>query len=310
VGVVGLGTDAGGSIRQPSALCGLVGFKPSYGLVPDLPRATAYWSLSTIGPLARTVADAALVTAAIVHSDPVDRLSVALAPPVSIDEVDMRGRRVLVCEDFDGEFEVDVSVRAAFREAVARLADAGAEIVDEPVRLQSGLELWYRIGRAEMAAYSAQAGDDRSLLSPEVRAALEDSDAADPSDYAVAQRERNDYARRFHERLIETRTEALVTPTLEVEAWPADLRFPDHINGIEQSEDQTAHHLMVANLAGCPALTLPCGVGAAGLPVGLQLVGPRMSDWRLLGLGAAVEQTLRTCARSRRSPTRTARSLP
>jgi Asp-tRNA(Asn)/Glu-tRNA(Gln) amidotransferase A subunit family amidase len=292
VGVVGLGTDAGGSIRNPAALCGLVGFKPSYGAVADIPRATAYWSLSTIGPLARTVADAAIVTAAIVEPDPVDRLSVALAQPATRDDIDMRGRRLLICEDFDGEFEVDASVRAAFRRAVARMADAGAEIVDEPIELRSGLELWYRIGRAEIAAYSAEWGDDRSLLSPAVQAALLEADAVEPSDYALAQRERNEYARRFHERLVETRVDAIVTPTLEVEAWSAELHFPERINDVEYSEDATAHPLMAANLAGCPALTIPCGFGGAGLPVGLQLVGPRMSDWRLLSLGAAVERAL------------------
>ena len=292
MGVFGLGTDAGGSIRQPSALCGLVGFKPSYGVVPDVPRATAYWSLSTIGPLARTVADATIVTGAIAHPDPVDRLSVGIERLPSDEEPDLRGRRLLVCEDYDGEFDVDASVRATFRRALARLADAGAEIVDEPLRLRSGLELWYRLGRAEMAAYSAERGDDRSLLTPEVRAALEEADEAAPSDYALAQRERNEYARRFHERLAEAGADALVMPTLEVEAWPAELRFPDRINGSECSEDETAHHLMAANLAGCPALTIPCGLGGAGLPVGLQLLGRRMSDWRLLSLGAAVERTL------------------
>ncbi|HEU4423238.1 MAG TPA: amidase, partial [Pilimelia sp.] len=151
-GPLSLGGDGGGSIRIPAAFCGVVGFKPTFGLVPHEPSSAGWKTLVALGPLARTVADARLMLTAVAGPDPRDRHSL---PPVPLDAPAPRPDRLrlVVSEDL-GFAPLDDDVRQAFRAAVTRLAAAGANIVRDAPGLGTSIHTWSAIALAE--AYQSE----------------------------------------------------------------------------------------------------------------------------------------------------------
>jgi Asp-tRNA(Asn)/Glu-tRNA(Gln) amidotransferase A subunit family amidase len=280
-GPLSLGGDGGGSIRIPSAFCGLVGLKPSFGLVPREPCGRAWYSLVSNGPMARSVADARLMLSA-----------VSAAGGLDLRLPGLQGVRLVVSETRGGTAPVDDDVLRRFREAVSALEAAGAEVVEDDPGLPSSVRTWAVIAsrdawNAEREVYEAAA--DR--LTVAAREMLEFGREITDEDVAAADAHRSLVAA-AHDALLDRHgAAALLTPTVGCEAFAHGQRYPDSLGdvAIEPPWLDWAGFLYDANLTGMPAIALPCGRGDDGLPVSLQLMSRRGSDGALLALAEAVE---------------------
>jgi len=283
-GPLSLGGDGGGSIRIPSAFCGLVGLKPTFGLVPREPCGPAWFSLVSNGPMARSVADARLMLSAVSHAEGLD-----LRLP------GLQGVRLVVSETRGGTAPVDPDVLGLFRSTVAALESAGAEVVDDDPGLPSSVVTWAVIAardawQAEHEVYEARA----DMLTVAAREMLEFGRDMTDEDVAAAEQHRP-LVTAAHDALLDRHgAAALLTPTVGCEAFAHGQRYPDRIGAlaIEPPWLDWAGFLYDANLTGMPAIALPCGAGDDGLPASLQLMGRRGSDGALLALAEAVEHVI------------------
>ncbi|MEU5695014.1 amidase [Actinosynnema sp. NPDC020468] len=275
-----LGTDTGGSIRVPAALNGVVGLKPTYDLVPRDGVVPLSWSLDHVGPLTRTVADAALV------------LPVLTGQELSTVDRKITGLRVGVPRDhyFD---QVDPEVEGAVRMAIALLESLGARLVDVDIPMTR----YFRPIHWGLMVPEATAYHERTLLgapelySPEVRVLLEVGALVSAADYLRARRART-LLRREWLCLMET-VDVLVAPTTPITATPighTDVTWPDDF--AETVSEAHARLSTPADITGVPALTVPIGRDHAGLPIGLQLMGRPLEEDLLLRLGQACELEL------------------
>ncbi|MCC7417342.1 MAG: Asp-tRNA(Asn)/Glu-tRNA(Gln) amidotransferase subunit GatA [Acidobacteria bacterium] len=308
------GSDTGGSIPQPAAICGVVGLKPTYGRVSRYGLIAFASSLDQIGPFTRTVRDAALVLSAIAGHDPMDATSEAEPVPPYADALtgDVRGARIGVPRGLVGA-GVDREVAQAFDEALASLADRGARLVDvELPHAPYAIPVYYLVATAEassnLARYdgvrygmrtppAAGAGPDLPAMyastraqgfGPEVKRRIMLgtyvlSAGYYDAYYLKAQQVRTlilrDYDRAFE------RVDAVAMPTTPTPAF----RLGEH------AADPLQMYLgdvftVSANLAGLPALSVPCGFTAGGLPIGLQLIGRRHDESTLLRVADAYER--------------------
>ncbi len=287
-GPVGLGGDGGGSIRIPAAFCGLVGHKPTFGLVPHEPSGPTWKSLVAVGPLTRTVGDAQLLMAVLAAHDPADRHSVVA--PAGPGPADLR---VAVSPDL-GFAALDDDVRERFDAAVDALAGTGVQIVRAHPDVRGSLATWATIATAEARWGEATAFEETpELLSPQVRDYLAFGETVSAADYVRAQFARERIHAAYTAFFATTGAHALFTPTLGCVAFPVDRDYPERIG--DQPVDPVwrdwAPLLCDANLTGMPATTVPIGCGRDGLPVGGHLVAPRFGDrttLRLAGLLAGV----------------------
>jgi len=296
-GPLALGTDGGGSIRLPAACCGIVGLKPTLGRVPHVHQADLFGSTSYIGPMARSVAEAAACFDVIVGFDPGDPYS----RPEPLDDprgVEVRGLRLGWLPRV-GNRLVDAEVLAAGEAAVRYLEGQGAlvETVEEDfapferaflVFLQGGLAA--RVG-PHMAAFGDKVA--RSL-----RESIERGAEWSATDWANALAQRTTVYRRVH--ALFRRFDFLLSPTLGRPALAVDHDpyQPITIAGETAGSIRGAWYpyLWPFNLSGHPALSLPCGWSSDGLPIGLQIVGPWYGDRRVLALASHLERE-RPCAR-------------
>ena len=304
-----LGTDTGGSIRQPAALCGIVGLKPTYGTVSRYGMIAFASSLDQAGPFARDVADTALLYRHMAGKDPRDATSVGhpeeiVAPTAA----DLQGIRLGVPEDLTGE-GVEPGVLAAFEAALEQAEALGATV--ERVALPHadyGLSAYYVLAPAEASSnlsrfdgvrYGLRAdADDLTAMytrtrhdgfGPEVKRRIMLGTYALSSGfydayYASAQKVRtliaDDFAKAFE------RVDLLVTPTSPGVAFGLGALTDDPL-----AMYLNDYFTVPMSLAGIPAISLPCGL-SEGLPVGLQLAGPAFSENRLLDAAHALEGAL------------------
>jgi len=293
LGPLSLGGDGGGSIRIPSAFCGVVGFKPTFGAIPRAPCTEAWRTLVAVGPLARTVADARLMFRALAGADPRDELSVDVAD-LDAPAPEPTVLRAVVSEDLGG-FAVDDDVRLAFRRAVAALEAAGASLVEDGPGLGSSIRPW-----ATIAAAEARREEDQTYLQRRgdltERAAhfLEFGGRIGPEEYAAAQTERERIRAAYRAMFERTGATVLLTPTLGCEAFPHGTTHPAAIGGepIHPLWMDWAPFLYDANLVGFPALSLPIGFGDDGLPVGLQVQGLPGHDGAVLAAAETIEAVI------------------
>ena len=304
-----LGSDTGGSIRQPAALCGIVGMKPTYGAISRYGLIAFASSLDQVGPFARTVADAALLLKHMVGRDPMDSTSLEWPAPIDVPTAtDLAGLRIGVVEELMGE-GIDPGVKAAVEAALVKAEALGATIV--PVSLPtalSGLATYYVLAPAECSAnlsrfdgirYGPSAEADNlldqyevtrgRLFGPEVKRRIMLGTFALASGYydqyyGRAQRVRTLIVREFAQAF--EGVDVLASPTSPTVAFPIG----------DRTADPYAMYLadvctIPASLAGLPAISIPCGL-SDGLPVGLQLAGPAFSENRLLDAAHALEQVI------------------
>ncbi|MFS4092825.1 amidase [Streptomyces sp. AF1A] len=275
-GPLSLGTDGGGSIRIPAAFCGIFGLKPTYGRVPLYP-ASAFGTLSHVGPMTRDAADAALLMDVIAAPDPRDWSALPPAPGSFTEALagGVRGLRVAYSPSLGGQVAVQPAVAAAVRRAVAALADLGAYVEEtdpdfcEPV--EAFHVLWFS-GAARLTERFSPGR--RQLLDPGLREICAQGARYRALDYLAAVDVRMDLGRRmgrFHERY-----DLLVTPTLPLTAFEAGLEVPKH-SPFRRWTGWTPFTYPF-NLTQQPAATVPVGTDGEGLPAGLQIVAARHRD--------------------------------
>ncbi|MCY3926660.1 MAG: amidase [Acidobacteria bacterium] len=284
------GSDLGGSLRNPASFCGGVGFRPTPGRVPRVPPEQGWDDLAVLGPMGRNVADAALLFSVIAGPDPRDPISLThLSEPwYPVEPADLRGLRLAWTPNL-GRYPIEREVVEVCEAALAVFQDLGAE-VEEAAPDLSGAGHIFRTLRANLFA------DKLGPLFPGHRAQMKDTVieeierglALTGPDVANAQAERT----RLHCRVVEffERYDALILPTVQVLPFDVDQPYPTEIEGQTMSTytDWMASCYTIT-VTGCPAISVPCGVGPSGLPAGLQIVTPRGSDSRTLAIAAEFE---------------------
>ncbi|NSC22843.1 amidase, partial [Streptomyces albus subsp. chlorinus] len=288
-----LGTDTGGSVRVPAALNGVVGLKPTYGLVPRHGVTSLSWSLDHVGTLARTVEDTALVLSELAGHDPRDPASLA-APaadhrPGAV--TDLRGLRVGVPRNYYFD-HVDPDVEAAVRRAIGRLEELGARLVEVEIPMTRYVQATqWGLMVPEATAYherSLRAVPD--LYQADVRILLEAGELMPAGDYLRAQRART-LMRREWERLLE-HVDVVAAPTVPATAVPAEQETLTWSDGtVEAVSDAYVRLSAPANITGIPSLSVPVGHDRAGMPIGMQLLGRPFGEATLLRTGHAYERT-------------------
>jgi Asp-tRNA(Asn)/Glu-tRNA(Gln) amidotransferase A subunit family amidase len=283
----GLGTDGGGSIRLPSSLSGLFGIKGHFGRVPVFPT-SATPTLAHVGPLARTVRDAALLLQVISGFDARDPGAVAQPVPDFLSECDMppRGLRIAWSPTL-GYAKPKAEVLAIVESAVHQFRDLKCEIELVETVFEDPLDLF-------MAEFFAGAGtrlrpvltERRELLDPAVARTLDQALSLTMQDYYEKVFKRYDLRTKVWEFF--NRYDALLTPTLPTEAFDAELDYPP---GLASDENILGwiFYTYPFNLTGLPAASIPAGFTKAGLPVGLQIVGRHLGEAQIFRLAAALE---------------------
>ena len=314
-----IGTDTGGSIRQPGAVTGTVGVKPTYGGVSRYGMVAFSSSLDQGGPCARTVLDAALLHEAIAGHDPLDSTSIDAPVPPVVEAARLgaaqgiAGLRVGVVKQFSGE-GYQAGVMQRFRESVELMRSLGAEIVEiDCPSFDYALPAYYLIAPSECSSnlarfdamrYGLRVGDDGSHSAEEVTALTREagfgaevkrrimlgtyalSSGYYDAYYGQAQKVRTLIIRDFEAAF--ARADVLVSPTTPTTAFRIGERVDDPMS-MYLADLCT----IPTNLAGNAGMSLPCGLAPEdGLPVGLQILAPALADERLYRVGAAVEAAL------------------
>ncbi|MFD9883065.1 amidase [Streptomyces alboflavus] len=288
-----IGTDTGGSIRVPAALNGVVGLKPTYGLVPRHGVTSLSWSLDHVGPITRTVDDAALVLAALTGRDPRDPASVpgSLEPDPPYGEGDLTGLRVGVPRTYYFD-RVAPDVESAVREAVDRLRDLGAALVDVDIPMTRYVQAiqWGLMVPEATAYHEGTLRATPELYAPDVRVLLEAGELLLAGDYLRAQRART-LMRRAWARLL-AEVDVVVAPSVPLSAASVGQQSVQWADGsVESVSDSYVRLSAPANITGVPALTVPVGQGEGGLPVGMQVIGRPLGEGAVLRVGRAYEAT-------------------
>jgi amidase len=287
------GTDLGGSLRNPASFCGIVGLRPSIGRVARTPTAKIDRTLSANGPMARTVEDVALMLDAMCGEHPADPLSLPALPVPFLDaaRAPTRVKRVAWSADL-GVTPVDPEIAAITRKAAERFAETGA-VVEEAHPDLAGVHECFHVLRAyDYAVSKAELlRQHRDLLKPEViwniekglRLTMDDLERAEAQRVTLAAR-----ALTFFETY-----DLLLTPATIVPPFPVEQRYVAECAGTTFSNylDWLAIAYAITMVC-CPALSLPCGFTAEGLPVGLQIAGPPRSEARILAAARALEAIL------------------
>jgi aspartyl-tRNA(Asn)/glutamyl-tRNA(Gln) amidotransferase subunit A len=306
-----LGSDTGGSVKQPAALCGVVGLRPTYGTVSRYGIVAFASSLDQVGPVTKTVADCAFLYSVIAGRDASDTTTVDLPQPVEIPETeDLRGLRVGVPKELNEAEGIEPGVSASVAAAIELCRELGAEVgeCDLPRSVEFGLPCYYLIAPSEASSNLARYDGVRYGLrvSPDgIREMYEQTRDEGFGDepkrrimlgtyalsagyydafYGQAQKVRTVIRQEFAAAL--ERFDILVSPTSPTVAFPLGAK----------TENPLAMYLsdvlaIPPNMAGLPGLSIPCGL-SEGLPVGLQFVGRQFSENLLFRAGHALEQAL------------------
>ena len=313
-----IGTDTGGSIRQPVAVTGTVGVKPTYGGVSRYGLIAMASSLDQAGPCTRSVLDAALLHSVIGGHDPMDSTSLAGPVPAVVEaarNADVSGMRIGIITELTGD-GFQLGVRERFDSSLAHLVDAGAQVVEVSCpSFVYALAAYYLVMPSEVSSNLAEFDAMRYGLrvfpegiddpsAEQVMAATRDAGFGDEvkrriilgtyalssgyydAYYGSAQKVRSliaaDFAAAFEQ------ADVLVSPTAPTTAFPLGAKLSDPLSMYMQDIAT-----IPANLAGVPGISLPCGLaGEDGLPVGFQILAPAMKDERLYVVGSALEQRL------------------
>ncbi len=289
-----IGSDTGGSVRIPASWSGVVGLRGTLGLLSRHNALGPSWSFDQLGPLAKTVEDTALVFGAIAGFDPNDPISLRDPVPnyVSGLQANMKGMRVGVLEEFVGE-NCTEEVEAAIRAALSTLDDLGAQIQEVKIpRSAESTRVLTVVSEAESAVDYRQVFPKERLdnIDNDLKEYLARGDSYSMTEYLDGQRMaallRQEVADAFRN------VDVIVAPTCLATAVPIS-RERQLIDVRGQQVDYLELLLRVTSIAsvtGLPAISVPCGFDSNGLPIGMQLMGPALSEGRLLRLGHAYEQ--------------------
>ena len=292
MGPIAQGTDLGGSVRVPASFCGVLGFRPTPGLVPAYPRTLAWDTLSVTGPLARTVADVALMLSAIAGPD--DRAPISYEVDTSqfaraVRAPSIKGWRIAWAPDLHGLLPVDEEVAAVAQRAIRVFRSLGAKI-ETACPDFSGVKDIVRGTRA-VAMVALQANKLpgwRERLQKDLVRDIDQGLTATAGDVAHSEVLRSALWHRVREFMASR--ELLVLPTVAVPPFPVEQPYPTEING-KTLDDYTEWFYLTygITLTGLPAISVPCGFTRSGLPVGIQIVGRRHQEAAVLRAAAALE---------------------
>lgn len=282
-GPLHLGTDGAGSVRLPAHFCGVVGFKPTYGAIPYVPVPNNA-GLSHIGPITRTVGDAELMLEVMSGPHPSDPTTLPspfrAAPPAAAES--LAGLRIAFSPDL-GHAKVDAEIATCVADAVAAFATLGATVdTVTPAWGPQGPELIRALWGAPLLPYLPAEDAARAQMDPAFVACLRDSESATLAEVQAAQGRRLAYAGAVGRWFADGNWDLLVTPAASVAAFPHGRQRPDHWPAHDWDWLAWAEFSYPFNLSHCPAVSVPCGLTAEGLPVGLQIVAPRHQDARVL----------------------------
>jgi aspartyl-tRNA(Asn)/glutamyl-tRNA(Gln) amidotransferase subunit A len=289
-----LGTDAGGSVRIPAALCGHVGLKQTHGLVSNRGSVFNTWSGDHVGPHTKTVADAELMLKVMAHHDPLDSTSVEHALGSMPLMPDLAGVRVGVPETFFFD-DIDTEVEAAVRETIAKMKAAGATIVPFTLATMDIMMAARMLTGSDGYLYHAKLLEERGDLYADqnLRYRLLASQYLRGEDYARAIRARRLVVSEFVS-LFDS-IDVIAAPTTPTAAYPiAATEITVAAKSIDLTQPTStgllARNTSPANYTGHPSVSIPVGRNAKGLPIGFMLTGAHFDDMRLLGIARVVEQ--------------------
>ncbi len=280
-----IGTDTAGSIREPAALCGCVGLKPTYGRVSSRGVIPLSLSLDHVGPLAATVADAAIVLQAIAGYDAADitTADVAVAGYVAALREDAKSLRVGVPRAYFFD-DLDAEVASAMEHALRGIATLVAEMKEVHVDVPMDRSLQ----TAESYAYHAEnAAKSPELYQPETLRRIRSGEKVSAAEYTLRRRELDEARRSIGQVFADV--DLLVTPTMPMPA-PAIADLKADPKALRPAELKLLRNTRPFNVWGLPAISVPCGFTQSGLPIGLQIAGPHWREDLVLRLARAYEQ--------------------
>jgi aspartyl-tRNA(Asn)/glutamyl-tRNA(Gln) amidotransferase subunit A len=287
MGALHVGTDGGGSIRIPASFTGVVGFKPTYGIVPRHPP-SPYGTLSTGGPITRSVADAALMMEVLTEPYPTDFYALPMENRAFRGSLDggVKGWRVAFSPTLSGA-RVDPEIATIVAAAAKRFAELGADVVEVPQVLEDSLltfqHHWFVGAALQLRQLSAT---QRRRLDPGFAYIAEQGSRLPAVEYAASVKTREAMGSKMLSFF--QSWDLLLTPTMPLPAFPAGTDYPPQA-GRGEWNDWTPFTYPF-NLTHQPAISVPCGFTKAGLPVGLQIVGPILGDHRVLRAAHCFEQ--------------------
>lgn len=289
LGPLAVGTDAGGSIRMPSSCCSIFGLKPSLGLVPNAPAFGGLETLSHVGPMTRTVRDAALMLNAMVGVDPRDISSLPATESDYLSDLEagLKGLRVAWSPDW-GYAAVDPQIRRITEAAVQRFTELGCEVEEAHPGFPDPAETYQILTTSSRAArladrWPAERQRIDASMAMQVEAGLRWS-AVDFVKAANVRRTMNDQFVRFF-----SRYDLLLTPTMSAPPPRVKVEAHEEIDGRKVTRLGWLAFTFPISLVGYPAASVPCGWTNEGLPVGLQIVAPRLAEALVLRAAAAFE---------------------
>jgi aspartyl-tRNA(Asn)/glutamyl-tRNA(Gln) amidotransferase subunit A len=280
-----LGTDTGGSIRIPASLCGVVGFKPTFGRVSLRGVFPLSWNLDHVGPLAKCVSDAALILQIIAVYDPLDPASVKMLTGDYLGHLldDVQGRKIALGT---GEFieTSDPEILKSVQEAAKAFESLGCKVQEVDVSWLKKAALANKLMTQSdgAAVHRDRLKEHPEMFGEDIRRRLEDGAKTPLTDYILARRTQAEVRKRF-EQFFES-YDFLITPTTPIAAPTIE----GH-DAVEQAGRLT-RFTAPFNLAGLPALSLPCGFTKEGLPIGLQIISRAWGESKVLNAGHAFEQ--------------------
>ncbi len=294
------GSDTGGSLRNPASFCGVVGFRPTPGLVPHEGRAHGWSGLAVLGPMARTVDDAALMLSVMAAYDARDPLSVPLGEPFwPLPAVDLSGLRAAFTPDM-GFAPTERLVATAFHDKSALFRGVFGESVDATPDC-TGADEAFEVLRAVsfLTTHAEKVRTRPGEVGPNIHANVAEGLRHTATDVARATAQQTALYRRWQHFFSEH--DVLITPSITLSPRPWTELYPAAIDG--RPTRTYFHWLALAyavTLAGHPAVSLPVGLDANGMPFGLQIVGKRHGDREVLAVAAALERHLAADARTAR----------
>jgi amidase len=292
MGPIAQGSDTGGSLRTPAAFCGVVGFRTSPGLVPYYPKALGWDSIGVTGPMARTVADTALMLSVIAGPDdrsPISYDADTAAFPRAVKSPSIKGWRVAWTPDLSGLIPVDGEVAQVAERATRVFRSLGAKVESACCDFSevNDIVLGTR-GLAMVANHADKLAKWKDQMQKGLVWNIEQGLRLTPEEIARAELLRTTLWHRVRA-FMETR-ELLILPTVAVPPFPVEQPYPTEING-KPLDNYTQWFFLTYGITvtGLPVISVPCGFTKSGLPVGLQIVGRRRQEAMVLGAAAAFE---------------------
>ncbi|MEM7562684.1 MAG: amidase [Pseudomonadota bacterium] len=279
LGCFSLGGDGGGSIRIPAGFCGIVGFKPSFGVIPRDPCFPSWQSIVSYGPMTRSVPDARLFFE-------------VLAEGFNGDE-NWSQNRVIVSENL-GFAPVDSDVRSGYRQVIELLLENQFDLVEDNPGLPSSVITWAVTACYDAAENARGSHYNLDYLGEVAKGFIDFGEQFSASDFEEAQAYREVIRQHYIDLFERNRSKILITPTLGCEAFPHGSIHPEKIGKtkIKMPWLDWASFLYDANLAGLPACAIPMGLGDEGLPMSLQIIGAEGNDLEVLRIAESIEKII------------------